>query len=70
MSWSHSVETLKKIGGVWVNSSQVAAIEIGHVGIEVHLKSGSRVTLKLDREQAVLDQAARELFSTEKNNEN
>ena len=64
MTWSCSVETLKKIGGVWVNSSQIAAMEIGHTGIDVYLKSGSKDTLNLERDQATLDQAARELFGT------
>ena len=56
-AWQTTSLYYRKIGGVWVRTDQVAAVEIGHTGIDVHLTSGARVTLNLDRTQEALDEA-------------
>lgn len=56
-AWQTRNVYYRKIGGVWIRTDQVAAVEIGQTGIDVHLTSGSRVTLSLDRTQEALDEA-------------
>lgn len=55
--WSKTEIYYRKVGGVWLRTDQVAAVAIGQTGIDVHLTSGSRVTLALDRTTKALDEA-------------
>lgn len=64
--WQTRSVYYRKIGGVWVRTDQVAAVEIGQTGINVHLTSGSRVTLNLDRTQEALDEAVKLIAREEK----